>query len=185
MILQKIQTLLEAEGVECLLLSATKNLPFDHLKVMLELDDKKRERLLEIVALPQQAQAEAVSPQVFNLPDRIQFRVQLPFKVQDLALNQVASLLLFLNQLSDFPGFELDELEGGVAYRYVWISPSTLLDSPSLMSIVSAVMLNLRLFSDTIESLADGQTSFNDLLTQVTRLLDTSHPFDPLKKPSS
>lgn len=176
MILQKIQSLLEAEGVECLLLPATKNLPFDHLKVMLELDDKKRERLLEIVALPQQTQAESTPPQVFNLPDRIQFRVQLPFKVQDLALNQVASLLLFLNQLSDFPGFELDELEGRVTYRYVWISPSTLLDSPSLMSIISAFMLNLRLFSDTIESLADGQTSFNDLLAQVVHLLDISRP---------
>jgi hypothetical protein len=43
---------------------------------------------------------------------------------------------------------------------------------------MGAIMLNLGLFSETIESLADGQMSFNDLLTQITQIADKSGSYN-------
>lgn len=184
MVLEDLKRLLEKEEFDCVFASATEQFPFDRLVVLLGLDPKERERTLEIVAGQQQVSPEFILPQSSNLPYRLQFRVQLPFKVQDIALNQVASLLLFLNQFIDLPGFELNELEGQVLYRYVWIIPPSAIDATLLMSIIGSILLNLGMFSDTIESLADGKMSFNDLLAQVIKMAETSKAFSPTK-PSS
>lgn len=170
MVLEMIKKILEQEQFECAITSATAAFPLDRLIVFLALDMKKRERMLEIYGIQQQVSPGLMLPETATFPYHLQFRVILPFKVQDMALNQVASLLLYLNQLIDLPGFELDELEGQVTYRYVWISEPALITPSLIMSIIGAIMLNLGLFAETIESLADGKVSFNDLLSQIVKI---------------
>lgn len=179
MILNEIKQILEKEEFACTDIPANEQFPFGQLLVFLGLDSKKRERILEITAIQQQIAPEFNLPHASSLPFRIQFRIALPFKIQDIALTQVASLILFLNQFIDLPGFEFNELEGQVTYRYVWIVQPSLIDSTLIMSILGALMLNLGLFSETIESLADGKISFNDLLAQIIKMGD--HPFRPTK----
>lgn len=174
MILNLIKEILEKEDFECTLAQATEQIPLDRLLVFLGLSAKKQERMLEIIASQQQVSPEFTLPKTTALPYRLQFRIQLPFKVQDKALSQVASLLLFLNQFIDLPGFELNELEGQVLYRYVWIIEPSSISSTLIMSIIGATMLNLGLFAETIESLADGKMSFNDLLSQIINIAETS-----------
>lgn len=174
MVLEGIKKILDQEEFACSLSSATEEAPFERLSVFLGLDAKKRERLLEVLAGQEQVSPEFTLPEATSFPYRIQFRAQLPFKVENLALNQVASLLLFLNQFIDLPGFELDELEGQVVYRYVWIAESTSINKPLILSIMGYIMLNLSMFSETIESLAEGKVSFNDLLSQIVKLADRS-----------
>lgn len=172
MVLKQIQLMLEENEFMCSLFPANEQALFDRLLIFLGLDLKKRERMLEVIAIEQPISPEYALPDTSLLPFRVQFRTELPFKIEDIALNQVASLLLFLNQFIDLPGFELDELNGKVIYRYVWIIYPTVIDPPLIMSIIGAIILNLSLFSETIESLADGKTSFNDLLTQIVQLGD-------------
>ena len=172
--LKEIQRILEQEKLTCSLLSATEHVPLDRLLVSLGIDLKKRERLLEVIAAEQPFPSEYSRPSSTLLPIRIQFRIELPFHIGDEALNQVASLLLFLNHLIDLPGFELDELKGKAIYRYVWIVHPHMINAPLVMSIIGAITLNLSLFSETIEALADGSMSFNDLLSQITQLAHTS-----------
>jgi hypothetical protein len=174
MILENIKKILEKEEFECILASPTEQFPINRLLIFLGVDAKERERMLEIIASQQQVSPEFSLPKVVTHPYRLQFRVQLPFKVQDIALNQVASLLLFLNQFIDLPGFELNELEGQVLYRYVWIMQPSLIDEILIMSIIGAIMLNLGMFSDTIESLTDGKMSFNELLVQIISIANPS-----------
>jgi hypothetical protein len=175
MILQNIQDILEKEEFICSILPANETLPVERLQVFLGSDLKNRERMLEIRAGLQQLSQEITSlPQPQTPPARVQFLVQLPFKVKDSALSQVASMLLFLNPLIDLPGFELDELHGRVTYRYVWIIKPEAIDALLILSIVSTILLNLSLCSDNIESLADGKLSFNDLLAQAVQLTEKS-----------
>ncbi len=181
MVLESVKKILEKEEFDCALASATEQIPFDRLLVFLGLDPKERERFLEIIASQQPVSPEFMLPKAASLPLRIQFRVQLPLKVQNLALNQVASLLLFLNQFIDVPGFELNELEGQVLYRYVWIIHPSAIDATLLLSVIGSIMLNLGMFSDTIESLADGKVSFNDLLSQIIKIAETPGSFLPSK----
>lgn len=182
MVLNELKALLEKEEFDCTLIPSTMQVPFDRLLVHLGLDAKERERLLEIMASQQPVSPEFVLPQSTPLPYRLQFRIQLPFKVQDMALSQVSSLLLFLNQFIDLPGFELNELEGEVLYRYVWIIHPTAIDATLLMSILGSMMLNLGLFTDTIETLANGKMSFNELLAQVIKIAENSPSSLKLKK---
>ena len=174
MVLEIIKKKLEAEKFECAINPANSEFPLDRLIVFLALDMKERERMLEIFGGQQQFSPELMLPEAATLPYRLHFRVKLPFKVQDTAQNQVASLLLFLNQLIDLPGFELNELEGQVTYRYVWITEQTLITQNLIMSIVGAIMLNLGLFAETIESIADGKVTFNDLLSQIVKMSETA-----------
>lgn len=175
MVLKKIQDFLEKKDYSCSLFPSSEKLPYDHLLVFLGLDVKKRERLLEILATQQPILPESTLSQNQSLtPYRIQFRISLPFKVQDTALTQVASLILFLNPFIDLPGFELDELNGQVAYRYVWIINADSIDETLISSIMGTLTLNVNLFSETIESLADGTMSFNDLLAQIISLIEHS-----------
>lgn len=170
--LDTIKKILEKEAFECALTPPTAECPFDRLLVFLALDIKKRERILEIFGGPQQISPEFKLSKEAKFPFRLQFRVKLPFKVQDTALSQVAHLLHFLNQRVDLPGFELNELEGEVFYRYVWMTEPDFITPALTMSIIGAVMVNLGLFGETIESLAEGQISFNDLLTQIISIAE-------------
>lgn len=174
MVLKKVKQILEKEKFECSLSPSTAEFPADSLLVFLALDPKKRERMLEIAAGQQQAGIEFMMPQAAEIPYRIQFAVKLPFKVIDLALSQVASLLHFINQFIDLPGFELNEMDGEVIYRYVWIISPSVINAAFIMSIVGSMMLNLSLFAETIESLADGRMSFNDLLSQIVKISETA-----------
>lgn len=172
MTLKSIQLILEKNAFICSLFPANDQALFDRLTIFLGLDLKKRERILDVIAIEQPIPPEYTLPDATPLPFRIQFRTELPFHIEDIALNQVASLLLFINQFIDLPGFELDELNGKVIFRYVWIIYPTLIDATLIMSIIGSIILNLSLFSETIESLADGKTSFNDLLAQIVQLAD-------------
>jgi hypothetical protein len=172
MVLEKIKKILDEKEFESTLAQATEQFPSDRLLVFMGLDVKGRERMVEIVAGQQQVSPEFILPKAATLPYRLQFRVQLPFEVQDIALNQVASLILFLNQFIDLPGFELNELEGKVLYRYVWIIQPSSIDETLIMSIMGSIILNIGMFSETIESLTDGKMSFNDLLSQIIKISD-------------
>lgn len=169
MVLEKIKKILEDEDFECALTPASKAFPVDQLRAFLTLDNKKRERILEIFGI-QLASKEA------SLPCRLHFQTKLPFKVQDNALGDVAFLLHYVNQLIDLPGFELNELEGAVLYRYVWIIEENFITSSLILSIFGSFMMNLGLFADMIESVAEGKVSFNALLEEIVKVSEASKP---------
>lgn len=174
MVLHLIKEILENRQFEAVLLSPSEQVPIERLMVSLGPDKKNRNRILEIGAVQLEVPPELVHPNAADFPYRLQFRSILPFKVEDLALTQTGSLILFLNRFIDLPAFELDELTGIVSYRYVWMMKRAYCDQTLLLSIVGASMLNLGLFADMIESLADGQRTFNDILSEVLKVAQGS-----------
>ena len=142
----------------------------ESLDVILGSDYKERELVLAISATQQLPPPEHIEANTTPSPQRVQFWVELPFDVQDAALNQMSNLLHFLNQMIELPGFELDELNGKVIYRYVWIAHPKMIDESLIIGITGAILLTLNLLTGTIESLADGSVSFNDLLAQIVQL---------------
>lgn len=167
-LLFQVESLLKQEDYSFLHAPATEKIPFERLIVVLGLDTNKRELKLEITehAMPVLPETDDSSP-LSTFPSRLQFRLILPFKVKNSSLSDISSMLHFLNQSIDLPGFELDELEGRVIYRYVWLTSPSQLDKISIMTLFSAVTLNLMLFADTIESIAKGSSTFNDLLSEI------------------
>lgn len=141
------------------------------LIVFLGNDYQNRERILEISA----------KPQLFTgLPHRpestgkeyvhITFEVAFPFSVVDTAVLDVSSLLLFINRIVELPGLELDELNGKVFYRYVFLAPG-IDEGPFIyLSITGLIMMLLDLFTEAIEAIATGQATFDQLLDQIQEL---------------
>lgn len=169
MVVKKIKAILDEQKMEST--TPSEDSPFrNSLLVFLAIDQKKRERILEISADKAPLQPDTMVPQEDELPYSIRFVVKFPFKIEGIALNQVSNLLHFINQSIALPGFELNELEGAVLYRYVWITDDSSIHKMTLMTIISSIMINLALFSETIESLSDGKLSFNDFLLTLTNL---------------
>lgn len=141
------------------------------VQLVLGKDSKEREILLKITPIQQRPSEEILTGNEDELPFRLQFSCQLPFKVDDMSLSQTASLLLFLNTWIDLPGFELHELKGEIYYRYVWLMQKSILNSYFFNTMVGAFILNLSLFQETIEKVASGKESFNDFLKSVVKLM--------------
>ncbi|MBA3723227.1 MAG: hypothetical protein H0W88_12615 [Parachlamydiaceae bacterium] len=166
--LKQIQIILDQEKFECSLINATEESPQDHLIIFLGTDGKNREKILEITAQEQILNPEKKpSARTYY---RIQFKYLFPFQVKDEAFNQVAGLVLFLNQQVDFPGLELNELENMISYRYVWLTKGGSVDSMLVLSIIGIIRLLLELFSESLERLAEGQATFNELLEEIIQM---------------
>jgi hypothetical protein len=173
MIIKSIQKMLTEGKFESSIIQASEkhgNL-FDQIIVDLGKDYLIRERILEILCRPMDVNLELDSSPL-NRHYSITFQVKLPFEVQNLTLTQVASLLLFINQLSDWPGFQLDELQNQVSFRYVWLVKEPLDDSFLLFNIVGNILLNLDIFSETIEQVASSRLTFDEVLKQITEIRD-------------
>jgi hypothetical protein len=166
--LKQIQAMLDQAQFECSIVKAGSEFPQDRLLVFLGVDGKRRERILEITSQEQVVNSEHKSPTKNYF--RIQFQYIFPFLTQDLAINQVASLVLFLNHQVDFPGLELDELEGRISYRYVWLTKGNAVDDQLILSLLGIIRLLLDLFAESLERLAEGQATFNELLEEIIQM---------------
>lgn len=176
--LHLIQNFLEKQQFDCIFIEATPEIPIDRLVVTLGQDSKQRSFILAVQAAQIEIPKEFATENADQLPFRLQFSVALPFTIDDLALNQVASLILFINQYVDLPGFELNELNGIASYRYIWLTKKASCDFTLVVSIIGSILLNLNLFSDMIELLADGKVTFNDLLEKVLKAVNESSQGD-------
>ncbi len=171
--LNHIQAILEQEKFSCVLYPATEQPSPARLLVFLGNDYKKREQILEITSQEQQLHKNLTEYPSLTPYHRLQFRILFPFEVKEAALNQVASLILFLNQLLDLPGLELNELNNQVSYRYVWLVKEEGIDAKLVLSLVGTILLIMELFTQMIEYLADGTTTFNELLEEVIKVFNT------------
>lgn len=171
--LETIETMLKKEQFDCSLEPDVKAPPFGRVLVFLGNDTLEREKILEITAQNQdlgESLKEPPSPPAYT---RIQFEVPLPFDIKEHTANEVASLLAFLNRMLELPGFELDEVNSKIYYRYVHLTPHKGIDKTLITGIVGVIIMLLGMFSDTIEQVSEGKRSFNDLLEQMLQLAET------------
>lgn len=164
-ILKQIASILSPEKVETAYIPASEGAIQPRLIAFLGNDYQKRERILTITAqeqvLPNKEKSEYI---------RVQFQITFPFQMQDKAVFEVGSLLHLINRLMELPGFEMDELENKLFYRYVLLSHHPEQVPTLYISILGLIMMILDLFTETIEKIAAGQSTFNDLLEEILEI---------------
>lgn len=163
--LQHIQALYSQEELDCTLLSASQEVPYERLIVYLGTDHKERERILEITAAEQQLD-DTEEPIL-----RIQFQIAFPFSYKNSAVHEVSSVLLFINRMIELPGLELSEEQNRLYYRYVLLTSAKDVTRTLILAITGIITMILDLFADTIEKIACGQATFNNLLEDMSSLL--------------
>lgn len=167
-LLQKLGQFMKEEGFDSTLIEASEKAPWDLLLLYMGQDEKKRERLLEVVAKRQEL------GQGFKNGEKSYFHVsfgfKFPFLCQNSHLYDLGSAILWLNRSLDLPGFEMSELEGRPLYRYVLLCPEEV-DKKMIMALCGAITLYLSLYSDLIENICTGTKSFNQTLQEILELV--------------
>jgi len=171
--LKMIQDCLKNASFDCVLQPDLRAPPFGRLLVFLGTDQQGREKVMEITAqfqdLGEALQTPASSPHFI----RVQFEICLPFTCQASACSELASLVTFLNRMLEIPGFELDEVNGKVFYRYVHLDHIEGEKKTVINGIIGAASLLTELFSELIESVAIGKRSFNQILEEMLQNMET------------
>lgn len=167
MVLKSIQEILEKDNFVCSILPQTESAPLEMLLVSAGLDPNQKEKVINITAIPQQLESSTASPALTERYFRIQFSTPLPFEALPSSLHETASLILFLNQLLDWPGFELNELTNKVSYRYAWLTKESNVDAYQILTIIGSLLLSIEMFGETIEQIASGRSTFNELLAGI------------------
>lgn len=167
-ILKKIKEELFKAEYESAIEPSSDEIPWERLLLYLGADEKGRERILEITAQQQELGAE-ISDRELPEMARIQFAIELPFEIKDQTYPDISATLLFLNRMLELPGFELDELQGKVLYRYVLLTSTDPLIKELYLSIIGIVDIFLNLYSELLEKVALGEMSYDELLAQILK----------------
>ena len=167
-----IVAFLEKEEWDCGKEPATEELP-DRVVVYLGEDSMGRDHVVEIALWPQilvqmetEKEGEAPTPTHWKLV----FSWELPFEVEDIAVADTARMVSFVNSMVELPGFELRELEGTVGFRTVAFGDKRGISGHILMGILGNIYLMRDMHMPTIERVASGAATMNDLLDETAAL---------------
>lgn len=176
-VLKEVEKILSEEQLSCTLVEANEDISIPRLLVYLGFDYQGRERILTIVA---QDQLLFDNPQAgegakFHYVN-LQFLVELPFKVSDEAIDDVTSTICFINSMSELPGFEFLDLEESLRYRSVLIIAKEVISKALLLSITGGITILLNIFTEMLERIATGQSTFADLVESILKSAKENPP---------
>lgn len=172
--LKDLEKILRSEDVDSAIFEASEEAPYNRLLIFLGSDYQNREKTLELIV-----QQQELAEQLFEKPAkkqkngiffRCQFQLTFPFEIQEFALQQTASLLLFLNRHLELPGLEMSEIDNRLFYRYVLLTGEASPNRKLFLAIIGIIMMISELYTETIERIASGKTTFNELLEEVLKI---------------
>lgn len=171
-ILKAMEIMFQEDEFDCSF-ETSEALPFGCLLVYLGTDHFDRNRVLEITAQEQELGESLRETPIEHKFVRVQFEVTLPFDTKDYTANEVASLQALINRMIELPGFEFDEIDSKVFYRYVLLTPKTGIEKDLVVGITGVIMLYLEMFSEMMERVAEGKNTFSEILEQTLELFET------------
>lgn len=172
-ILQKLEKIFKNEDFDCSIEPNSNAPPFGRMLIFLGNDSLNRERILELT-VQRQDLGESLNEEVEESNFvRIQFEMPLPFEIKAHTAGEVASLCAFLNRMLELPGFEFDEINSKVFYRYVLLSAQDALEKKLITGITGVILLLVEMFSESIEQLGDGKNTFNELLEKILQTTES------------
>jgi hypothetical protein len=163
-ILEQIQKIVETRNVATILSKESKATPYPHLLVPFE------KHIMEITEHPTfQGQ---LLPNANKNPQEqqyylIQFQFVLLDKVPAETFNQTSSALHFFNRLLHCPGFELDQINDIVTYRYCWFMKKSELDSFLFLQVFDNVLLAFQMFSPYVENIIQGKYTLENIIQEM------------------
>ncbi|MBA3602787.1 MAG: hypothetical protein H0W50_03930 [Parachlamydiaceae bacterium] len=175
-ILSDIQMLLDEKGLPSSLKQVTKDVLEEHLLVALKIAGHDQEELLEIKAYPQNLEGAFKKEELLDSYYVLQFQFIVPASFSASTFTQLSSSLHFFNRLIHCPGFELDELNERILYRYVWFIKKTGIDSFLLMQVIGNIHLCYTMFTPYIKEIAEGKFTLEDILGKVLELRNQLPP---------
>ncbi len=162
--IQAITTYLSTLGIIAEKADSVEGIPQQQLVVPLGVDTNGQERAVVVVLQePELEEGETEQPDDIRL---IKFIGVMVVQVVPDANNDVARLVSFLNHMVEFPGFIYTETMHSVNFLYALPVMGTRLQGQQLVSIIGLIGSMIDLYQDTIQQIASGKVSFDQLLSQ-------------------
>lgn len=170
---EKIASMLSSEGLDY----SNSDINSNALLIYLGKNQNKNEQFVELQIVEQQLPSNVQNnvsfdsgPSYFSL----QFQSVLPFEVYPLASSDLALAINFINANLELPGFEYDEANSIVRFRYIHFTNEAISETiikSSVIGILGVIMMTLDLFSELLEKVAHGEMSYLKILEEI---LETS-----------
>lgn len=172
--LESIKELLDEELLDSQIVEADEEVN-RFLSVFVGEDHKNRGYWLNIRLAPQMisdgiAEIEEgyLKASYFSLTYSLEF----PFPVKTYAVANAARLVAFLNHSIHLPGFELNEVEEKVSFRYVTMVRKEGVSKQNVMAILGSIFLFKDMYSETLEKVCSGSMSMNEVLEEIAAVFD-------------
>jgi hypothetical protein len=170
-VLNKLTQILNQEKLDCTL--ANPNDKKGPLLLYLGTDTQERNRIVEI-SVTRQEMKQTIDTSKETIPDfyQITFHFTFPSRFADYTLSDISSLVFLLNRLIELPGFEVNEVENSVYYRYVWLTTEAGMHPKIVLGIVGILMFLFDSFTEALESVGNGKLTLHELLKKMDDLLE-------------
>lgn len=164
-LLKAIEKMAHKEKLDVSLFESSEKIPYDVLTVFLGTDAKSRPFVLNITS-----QKQVIDPKKDSGIFRIPMQIKLPFKIADFSLSQTSNLVSLLNHFLDLPGFEVNEVENEVSYRYVLLADKAGINESLIIGIIGMIKFILDTHAQAIESVATGEITYDELLEKALNI---------------
>ncbi len=101
---------------------------------------------------------------------QIEYLLRFPFAVKEHALFDCIRVINLLNTLAPIPGFEYQEVEQELCFRYVFIGPLTEETHFAILAMIGMISLYKDCYTDPLEKLANGVLTMEDVLSEFVDL---------------
>lgn len=171
--LNSLENFFSSQEFVCTVLPASSEVPMDYLFVHIGDDLKDRDLIVQINITEQLVDKEDRVTSIEEEPEdlyHLQLLLQFPFDVSLDQLGDLARLLLLINKSSGIPGLELSEPDRKVFWRHVMLVKDEEIDPYILISLVGSLLMTVNVFGDFIESIANGEKTFQEVVEEIQKL---------------
>ncbi len=169
--LKSLKQFLESQDMKCTFIPKSEEIPIDQVFVYMGQDDSDRDLLLQIRVVEQELEGvelQGVTKKNMSY-HHMHFLVNLPLKINEHCIGDVARMVLLLNKSLSVPGFEFSEVDRMVYYRYVLMTSGGRFNGNIVMSIIGMIMFNIDVFSKTIEDVGTGARTLVEVVEEAQK----------------
>lgn len=159
--LKQFETILHEENFDCSIATLSGK---EKLLIFLGHDTSDREKICEITC-----DIQALPTKESMSYAKVQFLTLLPFSPKPHTINELNSCIQFLNGMLELPGFEYHEVENKILFRHIQFAEHAP-DKTMLLSILGLILINLDMFSQTLEYVASGKATFYEILKDAVQI---------------
>lgn len=169
--LKALSEFFKSQGIACQTLKASADFPFD--VVFFYPGDVGEDKALFEIRIVKQLEETIepiegleVSPKGYF---HLQFTLPLNVSIKDEALYELERFLMVLNRSCELPGFEINEPDKSVYYRYAMMISGDGIDPYVLMSEIGIITGIYMTFVDLIKLVACGKLNFDQAVQTIVK----------------
>ena len=167
----------KTQNMSSRIIEASNVIPFETLFVYLGDEANQEDPTILQIRIAKQ-EIESTDLELNDKPNpygyyHIQFTLPINAHIEESGMSEVGRLILLVNRVCHLPGFEFDEVNKVLYYRYTMLIAGNEIDPYILISIVGTILLFVTTFSDYLKNLANGTAHFKDIVEDFKKIQET------------